>query len=459
MILRVPWILTFALSVAAIGCGEDDLDAASGAGGSTSSAAGGLSSSVGGTGGSTPGSCYTGSIESVDNNGATIATTPHYELYSEIDDPQTETIARMLEASWQAFGDYFHIDPILAAGQKQRVKLFVDYDSWQAGMIADGIVNPPTNAGGYFDPGTRAAYLYQQPTQYYTRVLVLHEAAHQFHLLGRAKGHSPPSWYVEGIAEHISRHDWDGSCVRLGALPLLSQEDAPAAALESVQVNGLDLESMVNGQGFERPIAMAVTRYFETAEEGALAENHQEFEDAVDIDGVDAATAFNNFLGMPSSYDAPIEEWLKNEQEPMSVVFLEWTHVSSTSIRGRAAGVLTVARLKKPTQHFEARFAAPGEGGLLIAYENANKYVAVILRKSGKVEKFSYLGDSPLWLSTTMSVPQASDYHMSFQRVDNDTITLTVNDSSADIDHGPAAAAGGLALHDGDILFRGIAWE
>ncbi len=445
-----------AFSLVGFGCGEDELDASSGAGGSTSSAAGGSSSSAGG---SDPGSCYTGSIESVDSSGASIATTPHYELYSEIDNAQTETIARMLEASWQAFGDYFHVHPMLAAGERQKVNLYVDYDNWQAGMMADGISNPPTNAGGYFDPGTRVAYLYQQPTLYYTRVLALHEAAHQFHLLGRAKGHSPPSWYVEGIAEHISRHDWDGSCVRLGALPLLSQEDALAVALESVQNNGLDLASIVNGQGFERPVAMAATRYFETADEGALAANYQEFEDAVDIDGVDAATAFNNFLGMPSSYDGPIEDWLNNEQEPMSVVFLEWTHVSSTSVRGRAAGVLTVARLKKPTQHFEARFAAPGEGGLLIAYENATKYVAVVLRKSGKVEKFSFLGASPLWLSTSMSVPQANDYHMSFQRVDSDTITLTVNDSSTDIDHGPAAAAGGLALHDSDILFRDIAWD
>jgi hypothetical protein len=365
----------------------------------------------------------------------------------------------MLEASWGAFEGYFHFAPQLAAGERLKMKLYLDYDAWQTGMKDDGILQPPASAGGYFDPTTRTAYLYRQPTIYFTRVLALHEAAHQFQLLGRAQNASPPSWYVEGIAEYISRHDWDGSCIRLGALPLLSQEDAPAKALEIVHNNGLDLTSIVNGGAFDRPIAMAVTRYFETADDGAHRADYQDFEDAVDIDGTDAATAFGSILGAPSMYDAPIETWLAGDQEPMSVVFLEWTHISSTSVRGQANGVLTLARLKNPTQHFEARYAAPGEGGMLIAYDDANKYVAVVLRKTGKVEKFSYLTGTPLWLPTSMSVPQASEYKMSFDRVDGDTISLTINEVSAEIDHGAATAAGGLALHDSDIVFRDISWQ
>ena len=77
-------------------------------------------------------------------------------------------------------------------------------------LLAAG-VQPPA-AGGYYHPSGRTAYAWRQPTIYFTRCLILHEATHQFHYLARTSNSvSLAFWYAEGLAEFLSRHYWDGT--------------------------------------------------------------------------------------------------------------------------------------------------------------------------------------------------------------------------------------------------------
>ena len=51
-------------------------------------------------------------------------------------------------------------------------------------------------------------------------MLLLHELVHQWQDAVETNG-GLPVWYVEGLAEGLSRHHWDGACLQLRVRPLL----------------------------------------------------------------------------------------------------------------------------------------------------------------------------------------------------------------------------------------------
>ncbi len=79
-----------------------------------------------------------------------------------------------------------------------------------AGLMPDDLPDFPTgfNRGYHF-------WIYEQPGNYYTRHLVLHEGTHafmQWFLAG-----SGPAWYSEGMAEKIGLHRWQNQTLELNA--------------------------------------------------------------------------------------------------------------------------------------------------------------------------------------------------------------------------------------------------
>src|SRR5690606_33067247 len=60
-------------------------------------------------------------------------------------------------------------------------------------------------------------WAYDQPTDYYRRHLVIHEATHCFMSTG---GFVPPPWYMEGMAELFATHDRSSAGAwRFGLMP------------------------------------------------------------------------------------------------------------------------------------------------------------------------------------------------------------------------------------------------
>lgn len=60
-------------------------------------------------------------------------------------------------------------------------------------------------------------WLYDQPSDYYRRHLLLHEGVHAF--MQRAFQHTGPAWLREGIAEMLATHQIDGDHFRLNYIP------------------------------------------------------------------------------------------------------------------------------------------------------------------------------------------------------------------------------------------------
>jgi hypothetical protein len=60
-------------------------------------------------------------------------------------------------------------------------------------------------------------WLYEQPSDYYRRHLVLHEGVHGF--MNTVLGACGPPWYMEGVAEYLATHRWQVGRLTLGFFP------------------------------------------------------------------------------------------------------------------------------------------------------------------------------------------------------------------------------------------------
>jgi hypothetical protein len=67
-------------------------------------------------------------------------------------------------------------------------------------------------------------WLYEQPSEYYRRHLLLHEGTHGF--LFSILGSAGPPWYMEGVAEYLSTHRWHDGQLTLGYMPK-NRDEAP----------------------------------------------------------------------------------------------------------------------------------------------------------------------------------------------------------------------------------------
>lgn len=70
----------------------------------------------------------------------------------------------------------------------------------------------------------RVLWLYEQPSDYYRRHLLLHEGTHAF-ALTLLDGAGPP-WFMEGMAELLGTHTWRDGKLRLHSFPR-DREDVP----------------------------------------------------------------------------------------------------------------------------------------------------------------------------------------------------------------------------------------
>jgi hypothetical protein len=369
----------------------------------------------------------------------------------------------MLEAEHAALADWWGVLPDTDEHELLAVELYADEAAWAAGIEADGLA-VPWGAGGYYHPSTGVAYLYRQPSVWYTRVLTLHEALHQYHHRARTQGAWVPGWFAEGLAEYLSLHDWHGGCLRLGRLPMLSLEDISADALAQADGGSLDLAGHIAGDSsWSRPLEWAMFRYFDRADDGVWAEPWAAFRDAIDAGETDRLAAFEQaFDAAPSQFDGPLHDWLQQEQQPLSPVYSEWIHVAPGAVDGFAWDVSSAARVKEPVSRFEVRFdlgdAVPAWGGVLLSFDDYGDYAMFLVGQTGELSVFDVSdGAVDWWNAGNAAVPADGLWTLrvehgateSVVRVNGEPVTVP-------LDHSPA---GGLALYAAEVRFSGIDWN
>ena len=462
------WKVSFLCSALLLSaCGEDDSDAnANPDGGGTidaSSVDANATLDAGADAGLPPelypSDCFEGTVEVQDTGELRLGITEHYRLESQLDTERTEALARLLEAAWPQYARFFGQEPTLGETERLRVRLFRDAPAYRAGLAEDGITGVG-GSGGYYEPSNRTAYLFDQPTQYYTQTLLLHEAGHQFHGTAIVLPRGLPFWYIEGTAEYISRHDWDGRCIRLGIQPLITQEDDPAEALEELTDGSPTLQDILTDSvAGTRPVARSLFRYLNHSANGALAADFRQMRDDIH-EGVDPAAAFRTHLGPPSSHDEAWLEFLRTDQEPMQTVFLEHVHIGPTSLLA-FSDFFSIAVLKAPVERFQASFAKPDtggwSGGVVLGYESRSRYEALVVRENGRLQRFD-VTESARW-NDVGPAPAARDGRYAFEvNYRPGFVTVTINDEAFEFETALPFVSG-VAVDSGELLFEGINWN
>ena len=123
-------------------------------------------------------------VRSAEPEGAT-RRTAHYHLYIEaLDIDEVADYVEQFHAKASAF--FGGKSP---AESQLSVAVFATAQRFHDALAAEG--QPVVEAGGYYSPDRKKVYLFVQPSAYFTRQLLLHELAHQFHFLAACDNHGP----------------------------------------------------------------------------------------------------------------------------------------------------------------------------------------------------------------------------------------------------------------------------
>jgi hypothetical protein len=387
--------------------------------------------------------------------------TAHYTLIAETEQEKALLFIRLLEASYEALKNHFEAEPALNANQRLTVRFLASKERFLAQLRADGLPELGGDVGGYYSPMTRTAYLYRQGNPYNTRTLLLHEALHQFHYLARNPTGSMPFWYVEGVAEDLSRHDWDGNCIRLGIVPLLSWEDLPKDALQQTEPTSFDVTPFVDGtRSASRAVAWALHRYLR------LSPTHRDpFRTLqAEIEGGTATVqTFSSLIAVPAALNTPLRTWVAANQEPMEPIFTEWIPTSSRGVYGFAETWLSGALVKGNVTHFEASYDVPlstrWDVGLMLAYQDHSNFFALLLGSAGNVWTFKVQGGqaSTAWVTNAPASTGDGEGTISVD-FNGSQAEVTVNATKATLTL-PFPARGGVALNQTEVQFRALDWQ
>lgn len=393
-----------------------------------------------------------------------VVETEHYTLHTEATPAEAQEMGRVLEAAWNGFKKYFGKKPRLKKGEKLVVRHFLTREPWAKAIAADG-ATPPA-AGGYYWPTSRTAYLYRQPTKYYSRVLLLHEAAHQYHYLARTDNKEPTVyWYTEGVAEYLSWHNWDGRKLELGVVPTVSLKDYAAAALAEATGDGFDFQSIVDGtnEAPGRAVSWALYRWLATGgKKGKPLPKFDTYRRKMDK-GNKPGSLFRKMFGQPKAVQPDFVDWLRKNQQPWEQVFNEWMGLGPNTLRGFSR-TRSVCRLKIPVNVLEATMVIEGKakgwrGGMMLHYENPKNFSMAVIDWAGFVHVARYVNGS--WRTLEKGEVPAVDHtkNLKFQLFrKGDQVTMMIGP----IGFGPWELPGryfGLAVERSDVTFKDISWQ
>src|SRR5262245_62756609 len=145
----------------------------------------------------------------------------HLVLYTDLPAAKdVDELPQVFDAAVPLWCSYFAIEPSKLADWKLVASIMKDRDRFVgAGLYPQRL--PDFQFG--FNIGSQI-WVYEQPSAYYRRHLLLHEGTHAF-MLRWLRGAGPP-WYMEGMAELLGTHRWEAGQLTLGIMPA-RKEDVP----------------------------------------------------------------------------------------------------------------------------------------------------------------------------------------------------------------------------------------
>ncbi len=315
--------------------------------------------------------------------------TEHYELYVEGDLDPTETGA-MLEALHAQLGRFFDASP----DGPLRIEIYETQDRFLSALRRDR--QPYESGGGLYGPTFEKVWLSIQPTEAYTRQLILHEATHQFHFLV-ATGNEFPSalWYTEGIAEFMGMANWDGHALQVGVIPAITVEDYPARARVRFEELGWDLTAVLEGRvSAGQAGSWAMVHFLANHDARRFRDLGRRLERRED-----PATAVRAVYGSVSPTLANgFRTWLAKNHQPWQWRWNSWEQRGDW-IEGES-DVLAISTLKQTPRRLEVELQPVSgylKGGLVFGYQAPDDFYMMNLWDDRTIRVVRRLGDE--WLS------------------------------------------------------------
>ncbi len=138
----------------------------------------------------------------------------HLTLYTDLPpSPDVDELPQVFDAAVDPWCDYFRLPRQRAAAWKIVAYVIDRKERFQATMLLPDDL-PPFLHG--YQRGLQL-WLYEQPSAYYRRHMLLHEGTHAF-MNGMLSGCGPP-WYMEGLAELLATHRWHDGQLQLAYFP------------------------------------------------------------------------------------------------------------------------------------------------------------------------------------------------------------------------------------------------
>jgi len=135
-------------------------------------------------------------------------------------DDELRNLPKVFELATQQFCKYFQMEESRIGEWQVRACIIQDMKRFERSGLLPQVL--PKFQHGYA-LGDRV-FLKEQPSEYYRRHLLIHEGTHSF-MLRFFQGAGPP-WYMEGMAELLATHQWDGMNLTLRAFPV-DKTDVP----------------------------------------------------------------------------------------------------------------------------------------------------------------------------------------------------------------------------------------
>ncbi len=237
--------------------------------------------------------------------------------------------------------------------------------------------------GGGYSVASGKIYLCLQPSQYYTRHLLLHEATHQFHAANTPSLKLPRAfWYREGIAEYFAMHNWDGQRLRTGVVPAISIEDYPQQALQWLEEGDLQ-ELVADKTECPRPAAWALVHFL-------LHKHARKFRvlrEMLDRNQPPLPAWRKVFGASPRVMRKDLRAWLTGHQQPWQNVWIAWQERGAV-LEGRNLKGQALAVLKQTPQRMQVELQ-PGDGrwqaGLVFGYQSPADFATAQILADGKL--------------------------------------------------------------------------
>jgi hypothetical protein len=142
----------------------------------------------------------------------------HLVLYTDLpESAEVDALCDVFDQALPQWVEYFQIDAKRVADWRPQGYLIKDRQRFESiGVMTD----VPPFLNGY--SRDLELWLYEQPTDYYRRHLLLHEGTHAF--MNAHVGGSGPPWYSEAMAELLATHQVDQGRVALNHFPAARDE-------------------------------------------------------------------------------------------------------------------------------------------------------------------------------------------------------------------------------------------